>query len=99
MSWAGVDEDAVIAIGGAVDADDGLVVWVLFTDRFHLRHMIGLVRSIRCVLVNCRDVPVYADIDPNFPESARLARLLGFEAFREVVMPDGRHMTRMKAIV
>ena len=99
-SWSWFDDGVLIGFGGIVDVDDGIGLWVLMTDRIKTHHMVSVAWLGRSAIRKWQDqgLTVYADIDPDFPEAARLAKLLGFEILREVTMPDGRTMRRMTAI-
>ena len=94
-AWSGFIGRDLVAFGGVVPADDGLAMWLLFTDRMRARHMIAVSRAIRGVVAGY-DGTLYADIDPARPEAVRLARLLGMEYGRPILL-ESREMNRMVA--
>ena len=99
MSWSAVADDGLVAVGGLGRTDDGLAVWLLFTDRITPGRFVAIYRELVRRLAQVLDAgeAVVVHIDPDFPEAARLAEKLGFRRDGEFRFDDGKNMTRMVA--
>ena len=97
--WGAFEGGHLLVFGSLASVADGIGVWLLFTDQFKPRHMLSTFTSLRAFLDEwCADaVRVYMDVDPDYPEACRLARILGFSTVGSIDMPDGRTLTRMWA--
>lgn len=110
-TFSALDGDELVAIGGStlvecVSGGWGATVlegvtggWVLFTDKITPRRFIAIHRAAVRFLVCFEQIneQIFAHIDPDKPNAVRWAGLLGLEAKRTDVLPDGRRLLRVEA--
>ena len=93
-----LDGDDVVAVGGVTETEDGMAGWMLFTGRYRPKHLLPILRAVRCGMAALKmdDLRVVADVAGDNIGGARMAAMLGFVPLRQVVI-DGRIMSRMAA--
>ncbi len=98
-NWSAVADEGLVAVGGMVRVEDGVIAWLLFTDRITPGRFIAIYRELKRRLEWLLEAgdSVLVHIDPDYPEAARLAEKLGFHRDGEDRFNDGRSMIRMVA--
>ena len=80
--WTAFENGNPVCFGGLVNTDKIHGGWLLFTDRMEARHFVPIYRFVRKVLRAMKEaeLSVFIDVERDYVEGHRLARLLGFEA-------------------
>ena len=102
-----LDGDELIAMGGTTRkprtklVEGALGAWVLFTDKITPARFLCVHRMVVRHLVVFEQIgePIFVHADPNNPNAARWAGLLGMGTRRTDVLPDGRSMMRFESHV
>lgn len=92
-SYTALDGDEVLACAGVVDMAPGRAgAWAYISQGVGNR-MVGVTRAVRSFLRNAEYRRIEMDVDCEFPEAHRWAKMLGFELEcerRRSFTPDGR---------
>ena len=100
--WPGADSaldgDTLIAIGGSVFREGMWGGWTLFTNAITPIRFVSIHRVVSRVLEQV-DQTTFVHLDPDNPEAARWAKLLGFKTLWLEFLPDGHRMLRAESHV
>ena len=95
-TFSALDDDELIAIGGATLLEGASGGWVLFSNKITPARFLVVHRTAVRFLVCFEQIndPIFAHVDPDNPKALRWAALLGLETGRTDVLPNGRRMLR-----
>ena len=97
VPWNGGE---LIAIGGTTLIDGESGGWVLFTDKITPARFLPIHRTVVRYLVCFEQIndPIFAPVDPDWPEAVRWSQLLGMDTRRTDVLPGGRTVRRVSSV-
>ena len=87
----------LIGVGGVTMIACVPAAWALFTTKITPACFMPIHKMAVWVLTCYEQVgyPLFAQLDGNYPEAMRWAKILGLETRRTDVLPDGRRMMRV----
>ena len=100
-TYSARDGGVLIAIGGVTFVRRVTAGWVLFTTAITPARFVTIHRTAVRFLAEFEQIddPLFAQLDADYPEALRWAKMLGLERRRTDLLPDGRRMIGVEAYV